>query len=173
GLYPRMCSVNTRMSTLCKVESWAQDISLHLSIFWIIGRPGTGKSTILRTLCKLLADSYFCSIHMGSNNSAHILQSIASRLASHFPLFRTQIVRQLQNHPEFPYLPLQEQFQVLLCTPWSEAGAENPTNSRYVVVIDALDECEEGYEVLELIMDAVEKSQLQGLKFLVLSQPIP
>ncbi|KAH8828876.1 hypothetical protein DL96DRAFT_1417931, partial [Flagelloscypha sp. PMI_526] len=175
------CTVGTRKCVIERIESWAREARhySHMCICWITGRPGTGKSTILRTMCKrldentLLAESYFCSIQLPSKDSKYIIPTIALRLSSYFPLFRKHLIAKLQEEPSCAYAPLQEQFQELLSACWTEAGLENQSLSPFVVVIDALDECEKGDEFMSLLVDAVEKGGLGGLKFLVSSRPMP
>ncbi|KAH8828723.1 WD40-repeat-containing domain protein [Flagelloscypha sp. PMI_526] len=181
ALHPRFCTADTCELILERIESWARDVRhySHMCIYWITGRPGTGKSTILRTICKrldentLLAESYFCSVQLPSKDSKYIFPTIALRLSAHFPSFRKHLIIKLQNEPSCVYAPLEGQFRDLLCVPWAEAGLETQSLSPLVIVIDAIDECEETDEILGLMMDAVEKGGLGGLKFLISSRPIP
>ncbi|KAH8828882.1 hypothetical protein DL96DRAFT_1413676, partial [Flagelloscypha sp. PMI_526] len=181
NLYPRLCTTDTRKRVIDRIESWARDVRQYpyICICWITGRPGTGKSTILKTICKkldedmLLVESYFCSIQLPSKDSKHVFPAIALRLSSHFPLFRKHLIAKLEQEPDCAHAPLQGQFQDLLCAPWTEAGLERQTPSPFVVIIDALDECDGGDEVLSLLIDAVEQGVLGGLKFLVSSRPMP
>ncbi|KAH8795976.1 WD40-repeat-containing domain protein [Flagelloscypha sp. PMI_526] len=179
-LYPRLCTMGTRKILIERIESWVKDAHQysHISLCWITGHPGTGKSTILRTMCKrldkerLLVESYFCSIQLPSKDSKYIFPTIALRLSSYFPSFRKHLIAKLQKEPSCAYAPLEGQFRELLCAAWTEASLENRSRSPFVVVIDALDECDGGDEILSLLIDCIENGGLRGLKFLVSSRPM-
>ncbi|KAH8799281.1 hypothetical protein DL96DRAFT_875974 [Flagelloscypha sp. PMI_526] len=177
----RECTMNTRISVLENIMSWAQNPvrPLPSSLFWVYGLAGTGKSTILQTICamlenkKLLASSYFCSIQLDSRESKRIVPTIARHLASRFPPFANQLIMQLHDHPDSAHAQLPVQFRDLLCTPWRTAKIVPHPLLPCVVVIDALDECDRGDEILDLIIGATEKNTLHGIQFLISSRPRP
>ncbi|KAH8823784.1 hypothetical protein DL96DRAFT_237050 [Flagelloscypha sp. PMI_526] len=177
----RQCTVNTRVKIIQEIYSWAQNSGLSpvTSLFWIYGLAGTGKTTILQTLCEvldnagLLASSYFCSIQLDSKESKRIVPTIARHLARHNSMFSQHLASQLQAHPDCAYAQLPLQFRDLLCGPWNAAYLKETEHSQCVVAIDALDECDQGDEFLGLILDAINNGALQGLKFLVTSRPVP
>ncbi|KAH8834140.1 mycorrhiza-induced NACHT/WD-repeat protein [Flagelloscypha sp. PMI_526] len=172
----RQCTENTAVTILREIESWARrvDHPLQASLCWVYGLAGTGKTTIMQTICGtlesagLLASSYFCSIQLDSQESKRIIPTIAQHLASHSPIFLENLASQLREHPDAAYANLSIQFRDLLSAPWPTADEK-----QFVVAIDALDECDRPEEVLQLLLDAVESNQLPGIKFLVTSRPNP
>ncbi|KAH8810431.1 hypothetical protein DL96DRAFT_540356 [Flagelloscypha sp. PMI_526] len=177
----RECTKNTRVNILKRIESWAHQTEdlFTSSLFWIAGLAGTGKTTILQTICEqldhsgLLASSYFCSIQLDSQESKRVIPTIVRHLASRYPSFAYNLVSQLQNDPDSAHSRLDSQFRELLCVPWHTACKNNAPTSPVVVVVDALEECDQGERILELILAAVIGCQLPGIKFLVTSRPSP
>ncbi|KAH8795151.1 hypothetical protein DL96DRAFT_1827198 [Flagelloscypha sp. PMI_526] len=179
----RGCTVNTRIGILQQIESWARSVQypLESSLFWIYGLAGTGKTTIMQSICEILdaagflASSYFCSTQLDSKESKRIFPTIARHLARHNSTFAQHLASKLRDDPECAHAMLPVQFRELLCNPWHAACTNGLEISQCVVVIDALDECDSnhGDEILRLILDAIKNDQLQGLKFLVASRPVP
>ncbi|KAH8825998.1 WD40 repeat-like protein [Flagelloscypha sp. PMI_526] len=178
----RECTPNTRLSILREIISWAQDNNHPLlsSLFWIFGLAGTGKSTIAQSVCEklekegLLASSYFCSLQLDSRNSKRIVPTIAYHLAARYPIFKRNLASKLREDPECAFARISSQFRDLLCGPWSlfTKDAEAELQHKCVVVIDALDECDNGDEVLRVILDAVDRDELPGIRFLATSRPV-
>ncbi|KAH8834138.1 WD40-repeat-containing domain protein [Flagelloscypha sp. PMI_526] len=172
----RQCTENTAVTILREIESWARrnDYPLQSSLCWVYGLAGTGKTTIMQTICGvlekagLLASSYFCSIQLDSQESKRIIPTIAQHIASHSPIFLEKLASQLREHPDAAYANLSIQFRNLLSAPWPIADER-----QFIVAIDALDECDRPEEVLQLLLNAVENNQLPGIKFLVTSRPNP
>ncbi|KAH8802362.1 mycorrhiza-induced NACHT/WD-repeat protein [Flagelloscypha sp. PMI_526] len=178
----RECTPNTRLNILREIISWAKDKNRPLlsSLFWIFGLAGTGKSTIAQSVCEtlekdgLLASSYFCSLQLDSRNSKHIVPSIAYHLATRYPIFKKHLASKLRDDPECAFSRISSQFRDLLCVPWGlfikevEAAPLQPC----VIVIDALDECDNGNEVLGVILDAIDRDELPGIRFLATSRPV-
>ena len=71
---PTGCMAGTRVKILADLEAWASD-GLGSKVYWLVGMAGTGKSTILHTLCEImdgknmLGGSFFCS--RGSENTSN------------------------------------------------------------------------------------------------------
>ncbi len=50
------CLEGTRINILKEVRGWLQDGKEENKILWIVGDPGTGKSTVATTIAKELSD---------------------------------------------------------------------------------------------------------------------
>ncbi|KAH8797277.1 WD40-repeat-containing domain protein [Flagelloscypha sp. PMI_526] len=175
------CTPGTRIAILHKLLEWANPVEPELKncLFWLYGLAGTGKTTILRDICEklqkldLLASSYFCSIQLSSGDSRHLVPTIAKHLASRLDTFKTALVSQLKEDPNLFSAALARQFENLLCKPWRAVADAQGCSSAMVVVIDALDECDRGEEFLSLLLDSIDEGQIEGLRFIVTSRPVP
>ncbi|KAH8797306.1 hypothetical protein DL96DRAFT_998032 [Flagelloscypha sp. PMI_526] len=175
------CTPGTRLAILQLLLDWATTLEPDLknSLFWLYGLAGTGKTTILHDICEtlqklnLLASSYFCSMQLSSGDSKHLVPTIARHLASRSQAFKAALLSQLHQDPDLFFAALKPQFQYLLCNPWKAVTDMEPQSTCNVVVIDALDECDRGEEFLSLLLDAIDDGQLEGIRFLVTSRPVP
>ncbi|KAH8797317.1 hypothetical protein DL96DRAFT_998360 [Flagelloscypha sp. PMI_526] len=177
------CYPGTRIAILDTIINWAitQEPELQNSLFWLYGLAGTGKTTILHDICErlqkmnFLASSYFCSIQLTSGDSRRLIPTIARHLASCSQVFKDALILQLKRNLDLASAKLELQFEYLLREPWratvdSTAGHSSPWK---VEVIDALDECDRGLEFLNLLLDAINNSQFEGIRFIVSSRPVP
>ncbi|KAH8822189.1 WD40-repeat-containing domain protein [Flagelloscypha sp. PMI_526] len=175
------CTPGTRIAILQRLLDWATALEPELknSLFWLYGLAGTGKTTILRDICErfqklnILASSYFCSIQLSSGDSRRLIPTIVRHLASRSKAFKAALLLQLEEDPDIVSATLKPQFECLLCKPWKAVSDFQSDSTTIVVAIDALDECDRGEEFLSLLLDAINAGQLDGLKFLVTSRPVP
>lgn len=121
---------------------------------------GTGKSTIARTIAnvfnreKILGASFFFRRGEGDRgNSKKIFPTIAGQLAENLPQLRPIIDQAIQDDPGIASKGIEKQFKKLLYQPLLSLGSSDRPQT-IVIVIDALDECEdEGHirRILKLI----------------------
>ncbi|KIK53172.1 hypothetical protein GYMLUDRAFT_942491 [Collybiopsis luxurians FD-317 M1] len=177
-----LCTEDTRVDILNAVIAWCKDKSVDSStIFWLSGRAGTGKSTIAHTLCnKLLQEgrnvtrlgaSFFCSRQIpNARKHENIIPTIASQLAHSFPLYRKKLLElELDVSPP----PLKDHIKEMLINPWNQSIGGQDNLPPLLVIVDALDEIEngEGSQFLkELISTIAAQEAHQGLKFFVTSR---
>jgi len=167
----------TRVGVLSKFITWVKYDPL--SIFWLAGMAGTGKTSIAVTLCRMLrADpavclggGYFCSRSAGSiarTDVRRILPTIAVLLASQSPEFAESLAVELEKDDSLGHKPVTEQIGPLLRTPL----ATLVSSSRPVVfIIDALDECHDQRELAELLRLVVDFKCDAKVKFILTSRP--
>ena len=139
------------------------------------GLAGTGKSTIAKTVAKrLFADgrlgaSFFCSRDFEDcRNLQLIFPTLATQLARRYPKFRSILVPLIQADPNIAYKSLYEQMEKLIVKPL------NKSNISTVIVIDALDECEDE-ESASAILSVLGRllSNIPKVKFFVTGRPEP
>ncbi|CCO35245.1 Vegetative incompatibility protein HET-E-1 [Rhizoctonia solani AG-1 IB] len=143
---------------------------------WINGMAGTGKTTIAHTVCTKLDEacalgaSFFCSrVIPECRQAKYIIPSIAYQLARFSVTFHHALDKVLQSDRDAHSRTLDIQYKKLIVEPLLEAKETLPAD--FIVVIDALDECENEEtvgQILDLILSP--KSNLP-IRFLVSSRP--
>ncbi|KAH8835756.1 WD40-repeat-containing domain protein [Flagelloscypha sp. PMI_526] len=174
------CTHGTREGLIQRIMDWAtSDDPQSPPFFWLNGWAGMGKTTIAFTICELLkakgllGGSYFCSRQLDSHKSTLLIPTIVRHLASSSRSFADMLVLKLLENPELVDASLANQVQELLAQPWKMSSQKRVGHPPLLVVIDALDECDNGMHVLKLLLDAAEANLLPGLRFLVTSRPEP
>ncbi|RSL98873.1 hypothetical protein CEP52_010064 [Fusarium oligoseptatum] len=168
------CHPNTRVELLKTIYEWTHD---HQSprVFWLQGLAGTGKSTISHTVARdlkgdALGASFFFKRGDGErDNARHLFTTIAYQLARKLPLLCKHICDAIENDPQMVEGHLSVQFQGLILGPLKRLQDQGFTRT-LLVVIDALDECEQETH-REAIIDLLTKSQLRNLKVFITSRP--
>jgi hypothetical protein len=138
------CLANTRVDLLNRVYNWA-DGEGEQYIFWLSGLAGTGKTTVARSVARwyhtkqLLGASFFFSRGGGDvGRAGRFVTSIAVQLARSVSGVRRHISNALLQRPEIISQSLRDQWQYLVLEPLSKLKGP----AIFVLVIDALDECD-------------------------------
>lgn len=155
------CHPKTRVEVLQSIRDWAQDINGE-SVFWLNGMAGTGKSTISWTISKWLKElgsggpivlgaSFFFKRGEGDRATARFLfPTIAIQLAASLRNFDTFLAWSSKADPQICSKSLGEQFDKLICKPLSRLRSDT-NHLTYIVVIDALDECENEIDIRTML----------------------
>jgi hypothetical protein len=140
---------------------------------------GIGKSTIAHTIaCDYfekgrLAASFFFSRGGGDvGNASKFVTTIAIQLAIHIPPVQRYISDVLTEHNIITSQSLTDQWRQLVLRPLSKLD-DSDTYQSYVVIIDALDECEGENNIriiLRLLAEARSLKKVR-LRVLVISRP--
>lgn len=141
----------TRTELCRQVTEWAVSPQ-GKCIFWLNGMAGTGKSTIARTVAKsfkqtkILGASFFFKRGEGDRgNAAKLFPTIARQLVVSLPQLIPAIQKAINDDPALVAKSLKEQFdKLLLLLSLEHSTKQIPT---MVIVIDALDECEEDNDI--------------------------
>ncbi|CUA76224.1 Vegetative incompatibility protein HET-E-1 [Podospora anserina] [Rhizoctonia solani] len=173
----RGCTKDTRTKILEESMEWSENPDLA-KVYWMNGMAGTGKTTIAYTLCeklearKQLAASFFCTrASPDCREAKQIIPTIAYQLARRFIPFQYSLCQQLKKDPDISTSQLNDQFELLLKKPL--LAAKDKLSNNLVVVIDALDECNDPH-IVELFLDLLFRSVLElPIKFFVTSRPEP
>ncbi|KAB5588960.1 hypothetical protein CTheo_7594 [Ceratobasidium theobromae] len=177
GMTRRICTENTRLDILKGLNDWSQDSSAA-DMYWMDGMAGTGKTTIACSFSqqleaqKRLAASFFCSrTSPECRTVGRIVPTIGYQLARYSIPYRGVLYEVLEDDPDIGSTNIEKQFERLLMEPLMKVKAAMPEN--LVVVIDALDECEDR-SVVQRLLDLLFRSAAQlPLKFFVTSRPEP
>ena len=140
------CLLGTRREVLRKIERWAKAGSEGKSILWLHGPAGAGKSAIAQTVAETragrdeLAASFFFARTVSSRNSLkHLFPTIAVQIALSAPGKRRKLDNILKNDP---WIAEHAFGSVDLVASLFQQGSALAPSSRFLVVIDGLDECQ-------------------------------
>ncbi|KAG8744320.1 hypothetical protein FRC12_014820 [Ceratobasidium sp. 428] len=165
----------TRIGVLHSLSDWAQD-SNSRKIYWLNGMAGTGKTTIAYSLCEQLerndklAASFFCSRMLPECRDVNwILPTIAYQLSLFSYPFRHAISTALEQDPGLPHHAIVRQFENLIVSPLRRVSHTLPAD--LVIVIDALDECDDTDDLGRLLSAFLEADL--PMKLFVTSRPKP
>ncbi|KAL9027314.1 MAG: hypothetical protein Q9196_004145, partial [Gyalolechia fulgens] len=156
------CHPATRVDLLHKIYDWARN-SHSESIFWLSGMAGTGKSTISRTVAEWVAGqgrlggvdlgaSFFFKRGEGDRGSAsRFFPTITRELVLKVPGLDAFIAEVITQDPLIFDKALGEQFDKLIYQPLHQVKLTTNGPSIFIVVVDALDECEKERDVKAII----------------------
>ena len=172
----RECTAETREDILKDLKAWAGDVD-GAKVYWMNGMAGTGKTTILYSLCKWLEEkerlsgNFFCSRN-GSEQDRdvnNIIPTIAYQMAQYSLPIRSALCRALKKDSDASTKDINVQFERLIQQPMQKAKDAIPGG--VVIVIDALDECDDPSTVQLLLKTLLEHAATLPMKFFVASRP--
>ncbi|KAL5640139.1 hypothetical protein ACGC1H_007430 [Rhizoctonia solani] len=171
----RGCTPETREKIHKDLQDWVVDPD-GAKVYWMSGMAGTGKTTIAYSLCEWLertnrlGASFFCSrISSTCHSLSRIVPTLAYQFARYSPVFLSALCASLMDNRDAGTLNVVQQFEHLIQKPVLEAKDAIPDS--VVLVIDALDECDDGYSVHLLLGVLLQVARLLPLKFFVASRP--
>ncbi|CAE6427211.1 unnamed protein product, partial [Rhizoctonia solani] len=169
------CTDNTRTEILTGTNIWLNEPKTA-KIYWMSGMAGTGKTTIAYSLAsafahrKQLGASYFCSrVLSDCRDVRRIIPTIAYQLARYSRPFQAEVCKALESDPDLGTKEMALQFERLLKAPLRVVRGALPNN--VVVVVDALDECDDGEGVKNLIRKLFELAKETPIKVFISSRP--
>jgi hypothetical protein len=146
----KACLPETREDILTDIYDWASG-QYSEKIFWLYGIAGSGKSAISNTvgkyleLMKISNACFFCKrddpMH---NNPRRVLPTLAYQLAQTNEHYRWSLLEVNETRTMSENMSIQDQFDYLFqgVAKHPQFLAKNPESDyRFIVVIDALDEC--------------------------------
>ena len=147
------CLPGTRTELLQQIMQWARSPQSKC-IFWLNGKAGTGKSTICRSVAKffkeaeLLGGSFFFKRGEGDRgNATKLFPTIVRQLMIRMPNLKPGVLKALRGEPDLAGKSLKEQFDKLLLQPLLSLDSAKGKVPTMVIVIDALDECENDKDI--------------------------
>ncbi|CAI0653380.1 unnamed protein product [Colletotrichum noveboracense] len=175
------CESGTRTRIQQTIYQWADDESGE-PIFWLLGPAGTGKSTITRTIAdslareKRLAGGYFFKRgDQGRNSTTRLFSTLAAQLAEAIPPFKGCLLKSLGGlcRDAVDKKGLEAQFDQLLWQPLAELSVFDTGQLTRVIIIDALDECEQPAHLSRVLSELSRLGALATvrLRVLITSRP--
>ncbi|GLA98339.1 hypothetical protein AtubIFM57143_006280 [Aspergillus tubingensis] len=172
------CLPGTREELLQQVSEWGA-CSVGPCIFWLNGMAGTGKSTISRSLAQRLYSkgqlgaTYFFKRGEGDRGHAkRFVSTITRQLIATIPDLAVGVSKAIEDDPDISRRGFRIQFEKLLLEPLGEL--EDSQNLRsFVIVVDALDECEEEQDIRLLLQlfPRIQESKSVQLRAFITSRP--
>ena len=163
------CLENTRVNALQDIFKWADGQNKHF-IFWLNGLAGTGKSTIARTVARKyfkerLRASFFFSRGGGDvSHAGKFVTSITVQLANNVPALKRYICDAITDRSDIASQSLRDQWRQLVLGPLSKLDGKSCWSS-YILVVDALDECDN--ENIRIILRLSEARSLETVRLRV------
>ncbi|KAG9053165.1 hypothetical protein FS842_008566 [Serendipita sp. 407] len=164
------CLPGTRTGVLDYIRRWA-DHQDTVQVCWLTDVAGAGKSTIAKKLSgewrskgRLGACFFFDKNRPDATNKQAFCDTIAAQLANNQPQLLPLIIEGIQAiGPVLSVCPFEEKLQKLVIRPVKDAAV--------VLVIDALDECDERDRDILLRNLLRSLTQAIRLKILITSRP--
>ncbi len=156
------CHPATRVDLLHEIYGWARHPHSK-SIFWLSGWAGIGKSTISRTVAEWsagqgglggvdLGASFFFKRGEGDRGSAsRFFSTITRELVLKIPGLDALVAEVVTQDPLIFDKALGEQFDKLIYQPLRQGKFIANSSSTFIVIVDALDECEKERDVKAII----------------------
>jgi WD40 repeat protein len=175
------CHPNTRIELLRDITQWVDD-KQSKCIFWLSGMAGTGKSTISRTVAQVLADkqqlgaSFFFKRREGDRGRANrFFTTIASQLVRSVPEIGPVIFTAINMMPDISEKRMKDQFEKLLLHPLIETKADLMMRPAIVIIIDALDECDNEDDIKSILHLFSQLHIVQGarIRIFITTRPEP
>ncbi|KAL6717758.1 hypothetical protein ACLMJK_003843 [Lecanora helva] len=141
---------------------------------------GTGKSTIARTAAQSLADqgrlgaSFFFKRGEGDRGSAsRLFTTIATELITRIAEMKPYIGKIINMEPAIAEKKLKDQFSKLIYEPILNIQRASVEDIEFVIVIDALDECDREEDIREILRLFTQIRDIRpvSLRILVTSRP--
>ena len=184
------CDGGTQVDALNAIRAWAEDTDGKL-IYWLGGLAGTGKSTIALTMANafnegrfadgsklaentgLGASFFFSRGRQHRDSSDRFFSTIAWCLAQRIPQLRGCIAQVVRDNANIMEATNEKQLRELIINPIARLGDELFVPLQLLVVVDALDECDESdaKEILRLLLsDPLTELKWVRLRMLITSR---
>lgn len=174
------CLENTRVGLFEEIQDWIHSSSAK-PIFWLQGMAGTGKSTISRTVARDLkrrgvlgASFFFNRSERDRSTSDNLITTIAKQLIDILPHFQDGVLEAIKQDSTLVKSSLEEQFDRILKGPLSIVQASTSQKFLLIIIIDALDECQDDINIQNIIKRLPELQHTDSaveLRFFVTSRP--
>ncbi|CAI0652876.1 unnamed protein product, partial [Colletotrichum noveboracense] len=175
------CESGTRTRIQQTIYQWADNDSGE-PIFWLVGPAGTGKSTVARTVAdslarekRLVAGYFFKRGEHGRNSTTRLFPTLAAQLAEAISPFKGCLSKSLGGlgRDAMDKKGLEAQFDQLFWQPLAELSVFDTGRLTRVIIIDALDECEQPMHLSRVLSELSRLDALATvrLRVLITSRP--
>ena len=164
--YDRRCFPGTREQYIADITNWVtESVGPPLSMYWMRGPAGVGKSAIAQTCAEKLKKSehlgaaFFFTVDKHSNPS-RLFTSIAYQLATMLPDYCATVDERISKDKTLVGKKMPSQFRSLIVEPLWELEKQEKRVQPKAIFIDGLDECVDGdaqAEIIEIIASSVRE----------------
>ena len=121
-----VCAPWVHVLTIEKIMAWVKETDpvKAVSVYWLTGLAGLGKTTIAYTICKLLKEarvpfiSFFCLHQLDSKYSKLLVLTLCRNLAELFSSYALEVLPILESDSSIVDKELCQQMDELLVKPW-------------------------------------------------------
>ncbi|SLM40026.1 WD40/YVTN repeat-like-containing domain, partial [Lasallia pustulata] len=167
------CLPDTCVDLLREISTWADGKDGRF-IYWLNGLAGTGKSTIARTVARKyfengqLGASFFFSRGGGDvGHASKFFTTIAVQLAQKSQSLQRYIGDAVRKNANIATQSLGDQWRQVVLGPLSKLSGDSYPSS-YILVIDALDECDNDDDIRIILKLFAEAQTFQTIRLRVL-----
>ncbi|SLM35073.1 P-loop containing nucleoside triphosphate hydrolase [Lasallia pustulata] len=167
------CLPDTRVDLLREIYTWADGKDRRF-IYWLNGLAGMGKSTVARTVARKyfnngqLGASFFFSRGGGDvGHASKFFTTIAVQLARKSRSLQRYIGDAVRENADIATQSLGDQWRQLLLGPLSKLSGDSYPSS-FILVIDALDECDNDEDIRTILELLAEAQTLRTVRLRVL-----
>ncbi|KAJ5364524.1 uncharacterized protein N7496_010237 [Penicillium cataractarum] len=185
------CLEGTQVKTLQAIQNWLE-CPQSGNIYWLSGMAGTGKSTISRTVAMacgrkrtmvnqeplprniLLGACFFFDKNDNDRKTAkRLFTTICSDLTTNLPDIKSDVCDCISAHPHIGSESISNQWRRLILDPLVLLDKNSLVQLTLVIVIDALDECEDDEDIDSIIQlfNQVDMLSTISLRLLLTSRP--
>lgn len=155
------------MEVLQEINSWVMDFNKP-QIYWLSRAPGTGKTTIANAFSSKLWDAeishvFFSCFRGDRDKLVLIFPTVAHQLANLYRDFQKKLAEVIESDPCTADVPLDNQVEKWIVSPLKQLP-----DQKVVIIIDALDECEDKHLISEFLSAIVKSiSEIPNVKFFI------
>ncbi|KAI5117554.1 hypothetical protein M0805_004754 [Coniferiporia weirii] len=174
----RCCLEGTRKDILGQIRAWA-DSESESKLFWLHGVAGSGKSCIANSVAHELKQQrrlFGCFFCKRDDPDCRIPKKVIPTLAHHFSKwhadYRSQMVSLMQGEEGLGiYSSLARQLELLVKKSMVSLsfGPEDRALMPLVIIIDALDECEDRFQLAQTLLQFTD--DVPWVKVFITSRP--
>jgi WD40 repeat protein len=176
----RGCLQGTRVNVFNQLMAWVLTPSDTISIYWLTGMAGTGKSSIAQSFCERIIEQHsdvIMTTFFASNSSkdrrdpVRMLLTLVYDAVAQCKELGEYVISAIDSPLGILDRPIKDLVKRLLAQPIQACGAITD-RSPLIIVIDALDECinQDGLERGSLIQELASELQNQPVKVFVTSR---
>ncbi|KAF8598905.1 hypothetical protein BDV93DRAFT_420047, partial [Ceratobasidium sp. AG-I] len=174
------CQEGTRTKVLEDIRAWYGDTGSSKNLLWLYGQAGMGKSSIASSVCKMVHDAgalgghfFFKRDDPHMRSPENMLNTIVHCLALQYELYGRAVASSIEEYSGLLVMPLGQRYTQLIDRPLrSLVSSSDSPSMPFVIVIDALDECERTNSRDQLIKHLRDMASIvPWLKVFITSRP--